>query len=362
VTQGSWAQFGSGSPAATPVRTTQASSSHSNRTDSTNGSGRSTGASSDGYFDSQTSSWIGSPRRNEPVLLQNQSFQAEPKSLQSFGLGSVIEDPSAVTTSAPTASADSAPSSLDSAPSSADSAPSSADSAPSSADSAPSSADSAPSSADSAPSSADSAPSSVDLVDAGDEGDGSDDGSPDGSEGTSSHNHELAVQPSAAVATSFAPARPSAPLRPSLYSQPSRSMVNLSSSAPTRERQMDADLTRREDKVSTAPQLETIRSREVAPSRIDLPRRTPVSNVVSSGMTTPSEWARPPPTPVTGTSDFFWGKNKAEDSKLKRRRSADDLLAPPPDYEPPLPGAVIPLRRDEEGKEKLPKYWCAVSI
>lgn len=125
---------------------------------------------------------------------------------------------------------------------------------------------------------------------------------------------------------------------------------------------MDADLTRREDKVSTAPQLETIRSREVAPSRIDLPRRTPVSNVVSSGMTTPSEWARPPPTPVTGTSDFFWGKNKAEDSKLKRRRSADDLLAPPPDYEPPLPGAVIPLRRDEEGKEKLPKYWCAVSI
>lgn len=171
----------------------------------------------------------------------------------------------------------------------------------------------------------------------------SDEGGSDDSAGMSSQDHSTASPALSPVMEQPGTIRPTPSKRPSLLSRHSRSMVDLSQS---------------EAGPSTGTQLEPIPSREAAPTKIDLPSRTPTS-VVSPN----AEWAKAPPTPAAGMSGFFWQKTKEgrEIGLLKRRRSADDLNANPPKYEPPFPGTYIPRPRDEEGKEKLPGYWCAVS-
>lgn len=181
------------------------------------------------------------------------------------------------------------------------------------------------------------------VVPPADHEDGSDDDASDeadsaDSHGMSSQDHGDSTEPSPISQAQ----PPVTPQRPSFFSRASRSMVDLSESpAP-----------------STGTQLETIRSREPAPGKIEIP-----SKPTFSALATPTtEWAKPPPTPAAGRAGFFWQKTKEgkEIGTLKRRRSADDLTVPPPKYTSPLPGVSIPRPRDEEGKEKLPKYWCAV--
>ena len=187
----------------------------------------------------------------------------------------------------------------------------------------------------------------------------------EGSEGASSQDHIGVLSGQAGAQVEDNVSSPTVdsiphrnPHRPSLYSRPSRSMVNLSTSQskPTS---------------GPRPQLEAIRSRgsrgsrENAPTKIELP---PAPIVKPQGVLSPgSEWAKPPPTPAASLGMFSWSKGKegeegAEVGQLKRRRSADDSVLPPPKYELPQAGSVIPRPRDEEGKEGLPKYWCAVSL
>lgn len=115
------------------------------------------------------------------------------------------------------------------------------------------------------------------------------------------------------------PPSPSVPMRrPSLYSQTSQSMFNLQTPAASAQQQ---------------PPLPSL------------------------GETVP-EWAKPPPTPAAHHSPL-------KSPQLKRRLSAGDADPPPPMYEPLLafgaPGPA-PRPRDEEGREKLPGYWCGVHI
>ncbi|KIR58695.1 hypothetical protein I314_05534 [Cryptococcus bacillisporus CA1873] len=141
--------------------------------------------------------------------------------------------------------------------------------------------------------------------------------------------------------------------RPSLYTQTSISMINL---PPKTQGSEDT-----EDGMLVKPKLETVKSGEQLPFRITLPpQQVPsVPNVILS----PAEWARPPPTPAAGLNGFnFSVAGKDKQKELKRRRSADDLVTPPPKYEPPFPGTFVPKPRDEEGREKLPNYWCSVHI
>ena len=171
----------------------------------------------------------------------------------------------------------------------------------------------------------------------------SDDSGSEESAGMSSQDHSTASPALSPVMEQETTARPTPSKRPSLLSRHSRSMV---------------DLSQPEAGPSTGTPLEPIHSREPAPTRIELPSRTPTSIVSPS-----AEWAKAPPTPAAGMGGFFWQKTKEgkDIGLLKRRRSADDLNAIPPKYEPPFPGTYIPRPRDEEGKEKLPGYWCAVS-
>lgn len=139
--------------------------------------------------------------------------------------------------------------------------------------------------------------------------------------------------------------------RPSLYTQTSISMINL---PPKTQGSEDT-----EDGMLVKPKLETVKSGEQLPFRITLPPQQVPSapNVILS----PAEWARPPPTPAAGLNGFnFSVAGKDKQKELKRRRSADDLVTPPPKYEPPFPGTFVPKPRDEEGREKLPNYWCSV--
>ncbi len=164
----------------------------------------------------------------------------------------------------------------------------------------------------------------------------------DGSEdedGTDESSHESSSPPR--MAASRSDSRPSPSRRPALYNQPSQSMVNLTSSRkPESCLRLDSP---------NALALETIRSNVIVPNHIDIPDPPAVTS---------TEWAnKPPPPPGVGSSPFF-GADKA----LKRRRSAEDLTALPPKYEPPFPGTCIPRPRDEEGHEALPEYWCAVHI
>lgn len=190
-----------------------------------------------------------------------------------------------------------------------------------------------------------------------DDDEDADGGSEDGDDTASSQGHSSMTHasPQQISPAALPDARPSAPTRPSMYHQVSQSMVNLGAN-----RSDSACATG--DKASARPNLETIRSREGAPTKIELPK--PKMSGVGSPLFTPgSEWAKPPPTPAAGFAGMFWNRKDGEKpAALKRRRSAGDTSAAPPDYEPPHPGVVIPRPRDEEGREKLPKYWCAVSL
>lgn len=185
-----------------------------------------------------------------------------------------------------------------------------------------------------------------------------DDGAPASDEGddtSSSHDHSSLTHasPSPISPAALPDGRPDMPKRPSMYTQVSQSMINLGSRSDTTGSAAD--------KASTRPNLETIRSREGPPTKIDLPKpRTPGS--AAQVFTPGSEWAKPPPTPAAGFAGMFFNRKDGEKPALKRRRSAGDLEAAPPGYEPPHPGVVIPRPRDEEGREKLPAYWCAVSV
>lgn len=198
------------------------------------------------------------------------------------------------------------------------------------------------------------------------------------------------AQDTAPVATA-SEERPAPVKRPSLYSQVSRSMIDLSSASRTNmpspvaeEPPSSLETAPVIPPGTTKPVLTTIPSGQevptqsdstmpsgrtaVQPSRIEIPARQ--RHPLMSGLPTPGEWARPPPTPAAaltnGNAGAFWGGAGArgkdgDKTPLKRRRSADDVSMPPPGYEPPFPGTFIPRPRDEEGREKLPPYWCAVS-
>ena len=143
--------------------------------------------------------------------------------------------------------------------------------------------------------------------------------------------------------------------RPSFYSRPSRSMVNLSTSTP--------EAQPAQPRLQAGADILPIRSRERPPTKITIPARLMRPEAI---LTPSSEWKRAPPTPGAGFAGYMASRSRVNVSQvpstpLARRRSMDDLLKPPPEYEPPLPGTWIPRPRDEEGKEKLPGYWCAVS-
>ena len=159
-----------------------------------------------------------------------------------------------------------------------------------------------------------------------------------------------------------------APSRPSFYSRPSRSMVDLTTSTA-------AAVSQPSLQAGSSPVPTRSRERPF-PSKISIPARLMRPEAI---LTPNSEWKRAPPTPAAGFDGYMAQRRRVEtglsptaeeakpplsrmaSSGLKRRMSADDVSVPPPDYEPPQPGTYIPRPREEEGKEKLPGYWCAVS-
>jgi hypothetical protein len=196
-------------------------------------------------------------------------------------------------------------------------------------------------------------PSAVEIEDPNE----SDEGDRASNETSSSHDHS-----SLAPASPLPPAAaqlPESPKRPTIFTQASQSMVNLASPR----RASDAGFSTPKPFIQS--QME---KRENAPGKIDIPKPkfggvTPKSGGVPG---TPSgEWAKPPPTPATGFGGMFWSRKEGDKPALKRRRSLGDkeeMEVVLPDYSPALPGVYIPRPRDEEGREKLPAYWCAVSL
>lgn len=128
-----------------------------------------------------------------------------------------------------------------------------------------------------------------------------------------------------------APESPSAEVsRPSLYTRASRSMVDLLS---TNDAPEPAE---RQPVVETTPKRPT------------------------------HDWAKPPPTPGIGMLQPFKfpasPSAKPETATLQRRRSMDDTLGKLPAYEPPRTGSKFGVPREEEGRERLPEYFCHVHI
>ncbi|WVO12845.1 hypothetical protein L204_100453 [Cryptococcus depauperatus] len=146
--------------------------------------------------------------------------------------------------------------------------------------------------------------------------------------------------------------------RPSLYSQTSISMINLPSTASTSSTQSNLS-----NRAPVEPIFETVKSGQRIPFRINLPPKQPLT---AHGLVSPTDWAKPPPTPAAGLNNFnFLSSCKQKGIELKRRRSADDLVVLPPKYESldhPFSTAFAPKPREEEGREDLPRYWCAVHI
>lgn len=159
--------------------------------------------------------------------------------------------------------------------------------------------------------------------------------------------------------------------RPSFYKQASRSMVNLSSSSrePIAESQPSMPMSTGMDRTATNTSTSSNVSGPL-PSGF----RTPASTRSSA------DWTRPPPTPGVGMMQPFKFSAVAETlqspkqmvqnrqlqalgpSPLKRRRSMDDMKEKLPDYAPPAKGVYLPRPREEEGREKLPEYFCHVSV
>lgn len=171
--------------------------------------------------------------------------------------------------------------------------------------------------------------------------------------------------------------------RPGLYTQASQSLVNLrprnsfgddtanssSSAAAAAAAADEAPVLGAKPPLITIPSGEEVGTRAsgAVPPKIDLPKG-PFS-MIGRVPQTPG-WAKPPPTPATpgAASRVFWAA-KGKDTQsgqqqpmMKRRRSADDLTGMLPSYTPPAPGVYVPRPREDEGRERLPGYWCAVSI
>lgn len=158
--------------------------------------------------------------------------------------------------------------------------------------------------------------------------------------------------------------------RPSFYKQPSRSMVNLSSSG-------------RESIAESQPGMAASAAMDRTATNTSVSSN--VSGPPPSGFRTPgsarssADWTRPPPTPGVGMMQPFKFSAVADTlqspkqmvqnrqlqalgpSPLKRRRSMDDMKEKLPDYAPPAKGVYLPKPREEEGREKLPEYFCHVS-
>lgn len=186
------------------------------------------------------------------------------------------------------------------------------------------------------------------------EGDDSDDGTNEGSEMTDPASANTSLPQSPALAElSVNGGRPVPSKRPSLYHQASRSLVDL---RRTEEEQVD---TLNQPALSPITSGESSKPKNPLLTRLEMPKR---QSFVSGAVPGTPGWAKPPPTPATpgGADRVFWA-NKKDSPAMKRRRSAGDVEAPPPGYEPPHPGVVIPKPREDEGREKLPQYWCAVS-
>lgn len=188
------------------------------------------------------------------------------------------------------------------------------------------------------------------------EGDDSDEGTNEGSEMTTSPSANTSLPQSPALAELSADVgRPVPTKRPSLYHQASRSLVDL---RRTEDEPVDT-LSPDQPALSPITSGEASKPRNPLLTRLEMPKRQ--SFVPGAVPGTPG-WAKPPPTPATpgGADRVFWA-NRKDSPGMKRRRSAGDVEAPPPGYEPPHPGVVIPKPREDEGREKLPQYWCAVS-
>jgi len=178
----------------------------------------------------------------------------------------------------------------------------------------------------------------------------SDDGDRASNETSSSHDHS-SLAPASPLPPSAAEL-PESPKRPTIFTQASQSMVNLASPR----RASDAGF-----QTPKPLQPQSPLDRENAPGKIDIPK--PKFGGIPGTPT--GEWAKPPPTPAAGFGGMFWSRKEGDKPALKRRRSLGDkgdTEVPLPDYSPALPGVYIPRPRDEEGREKLPAYWCAVSL
>lgn len=222
-------------------------------------------------------------------------------------------------------------------------------------------------------------PSSGNSSNTGEGHDGSEEGSENTNETSRTQSPAMSSYPQSPAMSSYpqSPAvfdntRPTPVKRPSLYHQATRSLENLTRAAspddtPEDDLALEPTLVHGSDTMSrltTITSGQSTRSKEL-PSRIEIPKRQSFLRE-ATGPSTPG-WLRAPPTPATpgAAGQVFWGasgkKGEGSGGKPKRRRSAGDVELPPPGYEPPHPGVVIPRPRDDEGREVLPGYWCAVS-
>ena len=155
------------------------------------------------------------------------------------------------------------------------------------------------------------------------------------------------------------------PRRPTLYTQLSRSMVNLSPAGVS----------------GTSTPDSRVHSSNT-PSVLGMDMNTAAGSSAPVRTSGQPDWAQPPPTPIPGLirNSYFGAsptssrpatpgppnamrrqESRGVGSPLKRTRSMDDVRPfTLPDYTPPEPGSRFPQPREEEGREGLPNYWCHV--
>lgn len=157
-------------------------------------------------------------------------------------------------------------------------------------------------------------------------------------EGVETSSMDDAASGSVATSSIMTPASSTPPLatamtgRAPMYTQTSHSMINLST-----------------------PRAE--RTATLRPSSPDHPLQTVDEVDPASTPALDRDWARPPATPATPY---------LSPPPLKRRLSAGEAEAAPPKYESVRLAhdqeGPSPKPREEEGKERLPGYWCGVHI
>lgn len=146
----------------------------------------------------------------------------------------------------------------------------------------------------------------------------SDDEASGSGSGSSTAAHSASATPTTPETTTTA-------ARPSFYTRPSQSMVNLSHRQPASERP------------------ESTVSHDEEASGISVTSSPPESVIYT------------PPTPNAPL------RGQSAPPPLKRRLSLEDV--PPPTYQPlAFYDGPVPKPREEEGRERLPPYWCGVHI